>query len=340
LDGYQASLTNTINTAAIRDSAGDVHCRLLRSEYTGANSTGNYYVVKNTIGTGDNYHRNITKANARNDLLSASSVSQSRLKTATSAQSSAITGSSFVGITRTGGNYALSDSLGATYASDTAFGSSIYSAYQNISIVGIQNLATINGTVYYNHRYVQASPPYNLGDGDVPMFIQLMVDRSTGLVAGHCVAPDPIWANNGPTNCQPEVHNESGVGFVRRKDGVSKELMQRAIRGDDSAMEEIRSKQTILVEVNDELKNADMNVVPHCWVDLDLAKYSVVTVDPVGALGLHAFDLMETDNDAYMEFASLLAPEVFEQYFILDNTPLQRNAPTIAPASAVRWKLT
>ena len=69
LDGRNLDVNSTIYSVAQRNSGGDLICRLIRSDYTAANTTGNYYVVQNSLGVGaDNYHRPITKANARTDL--------------------------------------------------------------------------------------------------------------------------------------------------------------------------------------------------------------------------------------------------------------------------------
>ena len=58
LDGYQAAITATASTAAVRDGAGDIHARLIRSEYgnESAISGALAYRVESTSG-GNNYVR-------------------------------------------------------------------------------------------------------------------------------------------------------------------------------------------------------------------------------------------------------------------------------------------
>lgn len=58
LDGYQAAITATASSAAVRDASGDIHARLLRSEYGNENTISGAiaYRVESTSG-GNNYLR-------------------------------------------------------------------------------------------------------------------------------------------------------------------------------------------------------------------------------------------------------------------------------------------
>jgi len=49
------------------------------------------------------------------------------------------------------------------------------------------------GTITLN--YISASPPYDLGDGEIPLFVFLLVHPS-GDIAGSWIAEDPPWAKN------------------------------------------------------------------------------------------------------------------------------------------------
>lgn len=69
LQGAVPSTSNTGNTIAKRDSAGDVNCRLLRPTYTSTTSSPNYILVQHAVGSGvDNYARPCTLANLKSSL--------------------------------------------------------------------------------------------------------------------------------------------------------------------------------------------------------------------------------------------------------------------------------
>src|SRR3990167_709514 len=94
-------------------------------------------------------------------------------------------------------------------------------------------------------RYVQASPPYNLGDGDVPLFVFVVVN-SLGKIESTYVAQDPPWANNGPTNIQPDFIDLQGRKFRKTRNPLQ-DLKQRLQSPDlkikIAALEEFRTLQ-------------------------------------------------------------------------------------------------
>lgn len=64
-----------------------------------------------------------------------------------------------------------------------------------VDIIWVAVLHTVNtGTqqAFQTTEYLQASPPYDLGDGEVPLFIFLLLDAS-GHPRVSYVAPDPPW---------------------------------------------------------------------------------------------------------------------------------------------------
>ena len=91
------------------------------------------------------------------------------------------------------------------------------------------------GLMYISQRYIQASPPYDLGDGEVGGFIFGVVD-SLGKIETLLLAQDPPWGLNGPTN--------------------------------------IRGKKPLD-------KNADMSLIPHPFLNNNLAGKTVVLFDPM-----------------------------------------------------------
>jgi hypothetical protein len=63
LDSYDSSKTSAGNTVAVRDASGDINARLIRSEYSNQNSSANFLVCQNALGTIDNYMRPISVGN-------------------------------------------------------------------------------------------------------------------------------------------------------------------------------------------------------------------------------------------------------------------------------------
>jgi hypothetical protein len=100
-------------------------------------------------------------------------VTQSRLSTATAS-----------GLA--GGTYTL---VGGTYSWWTA--SSTGGEFVDTGITGA-GLSSISGSAYYDERYIQASPPYDFGDGAIPLFLFMVIGDNRQFSA----APDPVWHYN------------------------------------------------------------------------------------------------------------------------------------------------
>lgn len=65
VDTADVTETNSGSRIVRRDSAGDIHARLLRSQYTVATATPNYLMAQHAVGTGDNYARPSTLAQVK-----------------------------------------------------------------------------------------------------------------------------------------------------------------------------------------------------------------------------------------------------------------------------------
>ena len=116
--------------------------------------------------------------------------------------------------------------------------------------------------------YIQASPPYDIGDGECCTFIFLLIENGTGKVLAGYHAPDPVWANNGPTCIRGEY----------KRDGKA----YRKIRKIDSSKPFDDPSRFALVEqeITSEYKNSDMALLPHPFKGNDLSDKSIVLVDP------------------------------------------------------------
>jgi len=187
-------------------------------------------------------------------------------------------------------------------------------------------------TISAQQRFVQASPPYDLGDGEVPLFVFAMVD-SLGKVIATYSAPDPPWANNGPTIIRPEFVDAQGRGFRRRR----KMTYTWAQAKDDPLkrtifVAELTSAPREVYEITQAVKQADMPLIPHPFTGNAMTGRTIVLIDPVSAMA----EKLLAVNDADLSVADLLHGD----YLRLDNTPLTRAVPPGVLAVAANWKLT
>jgi hypothetical protein len=132
-------------------------------------------------------------------------------------------------------------------------------------------------TVTAFQRYIQSSPPYNLGNGDIPVFVFALVDKGSGKIIGSYVAEDPPWANNGPTDIRPDYIDATGRKYKIDRSGV-RAALRRALEEGTSAAD----IQAQAVEITQALKQADMPIFPHPFPGIDPATQEAVLLDPVG----------------------------------------------------------
>lgn len=128
--------------------------------------------------------------------LASGAVHQGQLSVSTGSVS-ASTGTA-TDLTLPGGSYGFypqikssGGTITATIAGAGIFGGTSYTTNIELS-VGTAATASAQQT------YINASPPYDLGDGPVNGFIFLAIDKVSRKVVATYIAPDPPWAYNGP----------------------------------------------------------------------------------------------------------------------------------------------
>lgn len=262
--------------------------------------------------------------------LQASVVHQSELSTGTGATST----TSSLNFTMTGGTYVFAPQvrISATPYRATIYGiDSGYPPYNDTTSFLTQMFmqATLGGgTAYAQYRYINSSPPYDLGDGEIPVFIFAIIDNATQEVTAIGVSSDPPWVHNGPTKCVPDVYDKNGTGYVVRLDTS---MIDRGLVGAEKA-QAILAAPKLLVPVTQEIKHADMEVVPHPFTGNDLQGKTVVIMDPVSDLALDLAELHqcgECVNDLF-----------HDGYIIVGNESLGRRSPAAVLDVAMRWKNT
>lgn len=186
---------------------------------------------------------------------------------------------------------------------------------------------------HLQQRYVSASPPYDYGNGDAHLFLYALVDKN-GKPHGLWIAPDPVWAYNGPTWIAPDYHFH-GKGYQRR-----------LILPANLADLETDGPRFELVEVDQALKNADMDLVPHPFGTIPDGQ-RVVLIDPCCELMAQLADM----HDAVTDQNGLSADPhgfdysppgflLYHDYIRLDNAPFKGRTPKGVQTVTPRWNLT
>jgi len=260
--------------------------------------------------------------------IESGAVGQAQLKS-TTGQVSTTTGPT--NFTLPGGEYGFYPQV-RTDAAGEAVGAVIALTVTSTSFVTnirLDNEGAGSFSVYAQQRYIQASPPYDLGDGEVPLFVFAMID-SLGKIVSTYVAADPPWANNGPTNIRADFIDGSGRAFKLARPRVPRNLLLNPDTR-DAALATLDAPPQ-LVEITQAMKRADMPLIPHPFQGNDLAGMTIVLLDPVSRLTERLLHL----NDSGESVAALL----HEDYLRLGNTPLVRAGPPGVMPVAVNWKLT
>lgn len=120
-------------------------------------------------------------------------IGQGELKTATSSQSLEINAGADGSIALTGGSWSWWTAGAAVGNAPIGFGDINTAA----GTLGFFNDDGSARTIYVDGRYIQASPPYKIGDVTWGHFFYVLRNKSTGEVLGTSEAEDPSWAYNG-----------------------------------------------------------------------------------------------------------------------------------------------
>ena len=259
-------------------------------------------------------------------------VAQAHLKTTTAAGSVTVSGGVSGSFTLTGGTYSWWTASGSIAATESplAWGNGDTAA----GVIGVYNIDGVTShTFYVDERYVQASPPYNLGNGDIPLFIFLALD-SSGKIIHASVAPDPTWAYHGPTNITPEFYI-AGKPYRNYKtvEGIT---LSEAIKIPDLKRRILMNQATIKdmpMEITQAIKKKDMPLFPHPFVGNNLTGLTIIMVDPISAVVQRLADIQN-------EISAKEVLHMFsEGYLLVDNIPLNIFSPPGVMPVAVKFSI-
>ena len=290
--------------------------------------------VRSTSGTSSIITGGVTQTH-----LAANSVGQSEVKTASEYKSTSSAWNA------TGGQYVLS----SLYRAGNGGNGFIY---QEELVSG--NLSFLARWRYYSGGsgsymgaylyYIPASPPYDMGDGDIPLFLYADLDVN-GKVIGFGHAPDPPWAYNGPTNVVPDVYRPDGSGYQLIHDESGMRVTRAMARAGgweakrDFALE-LKEQPLIEREVDHALKNADWDLYPSTVHIGPVADTSYnpdvvahVLIDPVSPFVRDVADIVASGEDDDIN-------NMIENYVNVSNSNLVRQGPAGLLIVGADWKRT
>jgi hypothetical protein len=280
--------------------------------------------------------------------LAAGAVTQGKIATSTGEVS--VAGSN--NLTLAGGEYGFYPQVRVTSGTADA---AIASAISNTSYVTNIYLERVSGsgTVYAQQRYITASPPYDLGDGPIPLFMFALINNATGDIEATYVAPEAPWHHNGPTIITPDMYDDNGVPyrFVRvipsELDalGQAVSIIRAKMRDGDPVTDSERMQMRDFYlgmeaepqqpqEITQSIKNADMDVIPHPFRIVP-ADRTVVMLDPLGPVATGLFELHREYGGDFS-----LPALLHGQAFTIDNNPLTRSGPSGVMQVAFNWRNT
>ncbi len=248
-------------------------------------------IASNTIGQGQ---------------IGSNAVGQSELKTTTSSQSLSLPVGTTSTLSLTGGVYGFNAGARSLNYSFTNYrctgGAASYATTESV----IHNDSSTH-TAYFYHGYVQASPPYNLGDGDIPLFVYIVVDNSSGEAESISVAPEASWHYNGHTDIRAtRKDNVSGRSWKEVPQIISdlndanltkQEAVRLGVYTRDVITDRLLSDNIVEMEITQNIKQADMNIIPHPYTFNNLRGKTVVMLDPVSPLTEKLLYMHESGED-------------------------------------------
>jgi hypothetical protein len=189
--------------------------------------------------------------------------------------------------------------------------------------------AGVAGTAYAQQRYVSASPPFDMGDGEAAGFMFALVNAA-GVAKAFYFADVPPWAYNGPTDIRADYQcPATGRKFRRKVDATIAGIMsgrKRCRPGRDY----LQSKGD-LEEITQDIKQRDMKLIPHPFAG-HASDLKPILIDPMNSkLGdLLAYQAAGGAGDL---IAAIEAGKIR-----FDNTALKRHAPPGVGVHALKYK--
>jgi hypothetical protein len=343
---HHATNNNLPGGANITTAAGD---RLIGFA-TAANAV---HVVDYIRASGRALVDTISNDTITQAMMGDSAVGQAELKTTTGEVS---TSAASALLTLPGGEYGFYPQVRITLGAGGTLGRGTIAGFDehNFTAIGASYLTRISlGTnssasgevVHAKQRYVQSSPPYeSYRAGDpVPLFTFAAIHKTTGAVVMAYVAADPPWANNGPTKINPRGRvvdlARSRLATSLKGERSSAAQLENDLSDLYAFMRAPENAKIIADELarpaTQELKNADMTLVPHPFLGNDLSDYQIVVINPTDDVFCRALAARHDYlGDSVVDI-------LHGAHLIIDNIPMPGlGTPPGVMAVRARWKLT
>lgn len=202
---------------------------------------------------------------------------------------------------------------------------------------------------YGNQTYVLSSPPYDLGDGVVGLFMFAEI-RPNGQIKRMYISEDGPWHDYGPTNCKAQRYDKQGRGWrhqrvynaemieerfylseLKAKVSAGGVLTQNEIdRIRDLGIAESRASLQE-IEITQSVKQADMSLIQHPFMGVVEPGNTVVLLDPVSDFNHLMTQAHKVDEHDLAELFSIGALKI-------TNTELSRSGPLGVPIVDFGWK--
>ena len=259
-------------------------------------------------------------------------VGQNEMKTASGSVSTS--SESFVDLVLPGGQYGLYPQI-----TDSGAGQSVAQIADGVSAGYTTWIAlkhTAGNFAGARQRYITASPPYNLGNGDIPLFI--FVHMRGGKILSTYVAEAPPWAYNGPTDIRGipvrTLEKPKRGRLPRLRIAYKQRLVHRPytfadVKAGRISPQEFEDQPVTeeLVDIDHDFKNADMDLIPHPFAKVQRDD-QVVLLDPIHTDRLQHLHCCGED----------IAEMLHGRYLRIDNEPLDAMTPKGVRAHKYRWK--
>lgn len=183
-------------------------------------------------------------------------------------------------------------------------------------------------THYARAYYIAASPPYNLGDGDIPLFIFAQINIATGEIKRTSISQDPIWAYEGSNDVKPDFYGKDGIPRKYIKI-IPPEIN---LLPDSERFLAISIIEPEIIEIDQSIKNANMNEVPHPFLDVIEPDHKIVLLDPVSDIMLQLLEAHKSGEN--------ICEILHDDKLVIGNSHLNRSAPNGIIVPSVRWRLT
>lgn len=183
-------------------------------------------------------------------------------------------------------------------------------------------------TMFARQEFVNASPPYDLGDGEIAYFVFIKIDNTTGNIESVYSSPTAPWHYNGPTDIRGKFDKKTGK-FYQKKKIIPDNIKSLAPHARVNAIKNIEPE---LIEITQNIKNADMDFISHPFLFNNLIGKTVAMIDPVSNIMLDFKELAETGDS--------INQIIHDGFLTIGNTQLQRNGPQSILIPSIKWKNT